>query len=87
MHAQESRKIFQIFLSVTREIPKRDTMYVRTHVLAAIWTLISCLALIRSAIIQKVVFVAKNTNIQRSNEVSLTAELNKLRTAVGEKCA
>ena len=42
-------------LSVTNEIRKRDFTYVRTHVrtyvFAEIWTRISCLALMRSAII------------------------------------
>ena len=37
-------------LSVTNEIGKRDFTYVRTYVLAEIWTRISCLALMRSAI-------------------------------------
>ena len=36
-------------LSVTNEIAKRDFTYVRTYVLAEIWTRISCLALMRSA--------------------------------------
>ena len=38
-------------LSVTNEIAKRDFTYVRTYVLAEIRTRISCLALMRSAII------------------------------------